>query len=404
MEQRSLRAVETNKTFFNKISNTISKLLVPTKLGLNNMMISIRRNSVIKAYTNYIITQDETDESKKDLASKKYEDAYSLYLESIDKNIMDSLYKKVKNGIANNFEKDALAKYYFVVSLKDNYYLEYKYKKQEYLLRIDYETASNLKKESTLNTYKEFYVSKMDSLYKGLLKNYSVELTDNTNKDISSEKTYDKIFTAIETYISEILPVKISLNEENQKYQAEYDKYQEVSIGKLNEQEIILKKMTLLENSRKFFTHSLPLGATESCYMWLIDEAREGVVKEQPTQKQEKAYEILISIIENYNVNLLSGKVYWDNPEEKAEFRKIWDKYNNIIMIKDEEEKRKQKKILFLKQDLKRLYKNKRKNKKVISLYKDYLIEAGAMRQFKNSCKTTLDEKQKGAKKWNTQK
>ena len=38
---------------------------------------------------------------------------------------------------------------------------------QEYLLRIDYETASNIKKENTLNTYKEFYFSKMDSLYKG---------------------------------------------------------------------------------------------------------------------------------------------------------------------------------------------------------------------------------------------
>ena len=211
MEQRSLRVVETNKTFFSKITNSISKLLVPTRIGLNSMIISMKRNSLIKAYMNYISIQNETDEEKKGLASKKYEDAYSLYLESIDKNIMDNLYKKVKNGIANDFEKEALAKYYFVVSLKDKHYLEYKYKKQEYLLKIDYETASNMKKENLLKTYKEFYVSKMDSLYKGLLKNYSVELTDNNKKDMPSEKTFDKIFGTLETYVSVILPIKIAL-------------------------------------------------------------------------------------------------------------------------------------------------------------------------------------------------
>ena len=389
MEQRGLHVIETNKTFFNKISNTISKLLVPTKLGFNNMMITIRRNSLIKAYENYILAQQQAlEEDKKDLAGKKYEDAYSLYLEVIDKNIMDSLYKKVKSGMANDFEKEALAKYYFVVSLKEQSYLEYKYRKQEYLLRIDYETACNIKKESTLKTYKEFYISKIDSLYKGLLKNYSVELTDSIRKDATLEKTYDKIFQALETYISEFLPIKISLNEENKKYQEDYDKYQEVSIGKLNEQEIILKKMTLLETSRKFFTHSLPLGATESCYLVLIDLASRELAKETNKQKQENIYKVLINVIENYDKNLLSGKVYWDIPEEKDEFRKLWDEYNKIITIEDEEEQFKQKKNLFIKQDLKRIYKNSRGNKKIIELYKNYLVEAGVMKQYKNHCKT----------------
>ena len=403
MEQRGLHVIETNKTFFNKISNTISKLLVPTKLGFNNMMISMRRNSVIKTYTNYIDTQKLKDEEKLELAAKKYEDAYSLYLEVIDKNIMDSLYKKVKNGIANNFEKEALSKYYFIVSLKENNYLEYKYKKQEYLLRIDYETASNIKKESTLNAYKEFYVSKIDSLYKGLLKNYSVELTDNIKKDLSSDKTYEKIFNALETYVSEILPIKISLKEENKQYQEQYDKYQEVSIGKLNEQELVLKKMTLLEISRKFFTHSLPLAATESCYEWLISSARKIVEKETKKQKQEGAYKVLIDVIENYNVNLLEGKVYWDNQEEKDNFRKLWDKYCKIIKIENEEEKYKQKKILFISQDLKRVYLNKRGNKNIIKMYKDFLVQVGAMKQYKNSCKT-IEGQLRGTKKWNMQK
>ena len=73
MEQRSLRVVETNKTFFNKITNTLSKLLVPTRLGLNSMMISIKRNSLLKAYVSYMGAQDE---AKKELAAKKYHAYY----------------------------------------------------------------------------------------------------------------------------------------------------------------------------------------------------------------------------------------------------------------------------------------------------------------------------------------
>ena len=54
MEQRSLRVVETDKTFFSKLSSTISKILIPTRVGLNGVMISIKRNSLIKAYNNYL--------------------------------------------------------------------------------------------------------------------------------------------------------------------------------------------------------------------------------------------------------------------------------------------------------------------------------------------------------------
>ena len=386
VEQRSLRVVETNKTFFNKISNTLTKLLVPTRIGLNSMMISIKRNSLLKAYAGYVGAQDE---AKKELAAKKYEDAYSLYLEVIDKNIMDSLYKKVKNDIATNFEKEALAKYYFVVSLKKTNYIEYKYKKQEYLLQIDYETASNMKKESLLRTYKEFYVSKMDSLYKGLLKNYSVEITDNLKKDKSSEKTFEKIFSNIETYVAEIVPIKISLETKDIiKHQEAYDKYQDVALGKLNEQEKILKNMVLIGISRTFFTHSLPLAATERCYIELMKEVREIIVRENNKAKRKKAYETLVKIIEEYNAKLLSTKVYWDNPDEKAKYKTFWDKVTEANKIEDEEEKYKQKLIIFLKEDIKKLYANKRPYKKIINLHKEYLIELGAMRIFKNKCRT----------------
>lgn len=52
--------LETDKTFFKKITNTIGKLLIPTKVGFNSVMISIKRNNVIKAYLYNEEDKDET--------------------------------------------------------------------------------------------------------------------------------------------------------------------------------------------------------------------------------------------------------------------------------------------------------------------------------------------------------
>ena len=49
MEERSLRVYQ-QKTFFSRIGTTISKILIPTKIGFNGMMISVKRNNVLKAY------------------------------------------------------------------------------------------------------------------------------------------------------------------------------------------------------------------------------------------------------------------------------------------------------------------------------------------------------------------
>ena len=199
--ERGLRVLETDKTFFKKITNTIGKLLIPTKVGFNSVMISIKRNNVIKAY---LYNEEDNDETSR----KKYEDTYALYLESIDKYIMDSVYKKVKNDTATEFERNALANYYEVTHLKETEYLEYKYRKQKYLIDLDYENLKSQNKEKVLNKYEKFYSAKMDTLYKGLLKHYSVQLADNlVAKD--REEIYNKIFNTLEDYIGTILPIKI---------------------------------------------------------------------------------------------------------------------------------------------------------------------------------------------------
>ena len=176
MEQRSLRVVETDKTFFSKLSSTISKILIPTRVGLNGVMISIKRNSLIKAYNNYL--EKGTEEK-----SKKYEDSYALYLEAIDKYIMDTIYKKVKTNTASEFEKEAMGNYYKVTVLKENEYVEYKYQKQKYLIELDYESLKLNSKAKLLERYKTFYIKQMDSFYKGILKNYSVKLAETSRKN-----------------------------------------------------------------------------------------------------------------------------------------------------------------------------------------------------------------------------
>ena len=391
MEQRSLRVLDTNKTFFSKITSTLTKILIPTKVSINGMLISMKRNNLIKAYSNYELAVEEDDIERKDSLYKKYEESYSLYLEAIDKYIMDSVYKKVKNNTASEFEKNALAKYYMVVSLKQNQYVEYKYKKQEYLLKVDYESVINLKKQSVIEKYKKFYVSKMDSLYKGMLKNYSVQLADTVSSKVEEiNNIYTKIFRCLEDYISDILPIKMQINKENEYKNIlnDYDKYETMQVGKQDEKDNIRKQMVLLGISRELFTHSLPLIAAEQCYIKLLKDTRKLLEQRENKIKRERTFELLIDLIEEYNVRLLSTKVYWDKPNEREEYKKFWAKYNEIQKIENEEEKKKQKEILFLKNDLKKLNKSKNNYSKIIKVIKEKLVEQGALKQVKNTCKT----------------
>ena len=385
MEQKQLRVLESDKTFFTKITTTISKILMPTKVGLNGMLITLKRNNVLKLYETYNNLNDIEDTDKKEQIKKKYEDAYTLYLESIDKYILDSIYKKVKTNTASNFEKNALSKYYTIIHLKENEYIEYKYRKQKYLLEIDYETVENTNKEKLQERYEKFYINKIDVLYKGLLKNYSIKLADNlTSKFESKEKIYEKIYETLEEYIVNILPLKLKYEEENMSKEllCEYDKFERFNVGKFDEKDLIEKKMVLLGISRYLFTHSLPLIVAEQCYIRLLKEARNLIVNAPNDKKQKMAYSMLINLIEDYNIKLLSTKVYWDKPEEREEYKKFWAKYKNVKNLKEKE-------ILFIKYDMKKLSQSKKDYSAIQKFYKNILVKYGVMRQLKNTCRTS---------------
>lgn len=390
MEEKSLRITGANTTFFNKITKTLTKMLIPTKIGINGMLITIKRNSLIKAYENF---KKDTENYNTEELEKKYEEAYTLYLETLDKYVMDSIYKKVKNNTATEFEKDALSRYYEVTSLKEKEYMDYKYRKQKYLLELDKETVDTSAKEKVQEKYNKFYVDKMDTLYKAILKNYSIKLADTTNiYDSSKEWIYVKIFYTLEEYIQNILTLKMNMEEKEEFKDIvdDYEKFESYTVGKLDTKDNIEKNMILLGLSRKLFTHSIPLIVAEQCYEKLLKDARILVQDTKMAAKREMAYTMLMNLIEDYNIRLLSTKVYWENMKERDNYKKYWDKYKEISKLKDIDfvEYMRQKEILFIKNDMRKIENEKVDYSKLITYYKRKLVDYGAIKELKNQYKS----------------
>ena len=383
VEEKSLKITGANKTFFTKLGNTINKILIPTKVGINGLLISAKRNSLLKNYEKF--TKENYEIEDKEEFEKKYEESYNAYLEVLDKYVMDSIYKKVKTNTASEFEKDALSKYYGVISLKENEYVEYKFRKQKYLMELDKETVNVSKKDSTIERYNKFFIDKMDWIYKGILKNYSIKIADTMNVyDSSKDWIYIKIFNTLEEYIKEILTLKYKMGDEQFKsIQEEFEKYDSVSVGKLDRRDQIEKNMVLLGISRKLFTHSLPLAVAEQCYMKLVRDARNLVQETKIATKRERAYNTLITLIEDYNIKLLSTKVYWNNMKERDNFKNFWHKYKQIEKLKgtDYIEYVKQKEVLFIKDDISKIKNSKYDYSNLIKYYKRKLVDYGEIRE-----------------------
>ncbi len=383
MEERSLKVLAADTTFFNRISNTLTKLLMPTKIGLNGFLITIKRTNALKAFE-ALENADDIDTQKKEQLTNKFEETYTLYLESIDKFIMDSIYKKVKSGAASSFEREALSRYYTIVHLKESEYLEYKYQKQKFLLEVDYQNIISSEKDKIIPRYEKLYIKKIDGLYKGILKHYSVKLSDGQkNKSETSIAIYKNIFATLEEYIKEVLPIKLKIeNKENySKIISEYEEYEKFSVGKLDEKDFLEKNMILLGLSRVLFTHSLPLVAAEQCYNKLLKDTRNLIMNLKQENKKEDAYKMLLKLIEDYNVKLLSTKVYWDKPEEREVYKKFWSEYSKA---KTSEEKE----ILSLKRELYDLKNESKKYEPIRKFYKNKLVEFGVMKSLKNVART----------------
>ena len=228
----------------------------------------------------------------------------------------------------------------------------------------------------------------MEALYKKLLKNYSVKLSENITNQ-AKNAIYNKIFSTVEEYITDILPIKMKEDPENKVYKDilnDYKNFERFTVGKLDQNDVIEKNMILLGISRKLFTHSLPLVIAEQCYEKLLVDARTLIMDTKIVRKQEKAYGLLINIIDDYNLRLLSTKIYWDKPQEREEYKIFYAKYKKINELKEKDylEYSKQKEILFLREELKKVYKNIDRYCRIEKFYKRKLVALGAMRELKN--------------------
>ncbi|MCR5147249.1 MAG: hypothetical protein K6B70_07955 [Clostridia bacterium] len=80
MQEKSLRIYDTEKTFMSKVSNKLSKLLTPTRVGINGIIISMKRNNLIKAYDNYTSYLRSDNEEKKALFSNSVAVSFFTFL------------------------------------------------------------------------------------------------------------------------------------------------------------------------------------------------------------------------------------------------------------------------------------------------------------------------------------
>lgn len=381
--EKSLKVYDSKKTFFAKLGSTFSKLFSPTKTGIGNMLVGIKRNAVIKNYKNVLKAQEE----KKEIYEKKFEEAYSIYLEEIDDQIVNSIYKKVRENTATDFEKDALSKYYNVIHLKEDDKNEYKYKKQIYLLKLDFNSLKEMQKDKIIQEYKNVYIYEMDRLYKALLKHYSVTLSEKKTP-IEKDEAYERVFKTLDDYVTNVLALKDITDKELYK---EFNLFETYTVGKLDQVDIIDKKIILLAISRKIFVHSLPLIACEKCYIKLLKDTRNLIVDTKILRKRENAYKLLIHLIEEYNDKLLNVKIYWDDNNAKKEFNKFNEQRKALNEVKEKDGEHVydiKKQILFIRYDMKALEKYGNKYYRIIKFYKSQLVKLGDMRKIKEHCKT----------------
>ena len=393
-EEKSLKVYDTRRTFFSKIGSTLGKILTPTKLGFNNLLVSMKRSSMIKNYKNMI----NAKQGKEEVNEKKFEESYSLYLDSIDQLIIETIYKKVRMNTASDFEKEALSKYYNIIHLKENDEIEYKYKKQQYLLNLDYNDLKISGKEKQIAEYQTVYLYEMEQLYKALLKHYSIKLPEKM-LPAQKETLYNKLFETLEEYVTNIIPLKKINDEELIKECSLFETYE---VGKLDQVDILDKRMILLGISRKLFVHSLPLVVAERCYIKLLKDTRNLIVDTKIARKRENAYQLLLRMFEQYNQKLLAVKIYWNKNEEKINYNQFAIKCKELENVRKEQglhayDVRKQ--ILYIKEDMKYLERYDDKYYRILQFYRGRLVKLGDMKELKNICKTGNYKIVKGLKK-----
>lgn len=386
-KDNQLIVVKEHNNLFDKAIKNLSKTIYFSNGSFKNIFIGMKRSKVIRAFRKYKNISNIPDEEKRELINKRYDNAYNEYLIALDNYVVSCIYPKVKDNKGSYEENKIIERYLEISNLKETEHMEYKYKRQRFLIEQDFFTVLKMKNLYFVETYKEFYVFKMDNIYKTLLRNYSIKLME---KD-KGKSIYDEMFKELEQYIIDVLPYKMQVSNQDvyKTILKEYNKLERFKYEADNSNRVkyIEKNMLLLAISRDLFTHSLPLVAAEQCYVKLLKEARELIVVADTFSKKEEVYKLIMSLIEFYNIKLLSKKTYWDNPKIREEYKKFWDEYSRISKLEniDYSEYVRQKESLFIYYELKLLNRvDNDKYNQIKQFYRIKLKELKGLKKMRN--------------------
>ena len=117
--------------------------------------------------------------------------------------------------------------------------------------------------------------------------------------------------------------------------------------------------------------------------MKLLKDARALVQDTKIATKREKAYNMIINLIEDFNIKLLSTKVYWNDMKDREKFKKFWQQYQEISKLKETDfiEYIKRKEVLFIKDDMKKIREDKYDYSRLIKYYKRKLVDYEVMKE-----------------------
>lgn len=382
MENTTSNLLPKKLNIFEKVAKGLRRIFTPTRVGINELIISMKRKGLIRIYEQY--NSRKKDDEKKDILNKLFNEKYIDYLASIDKYIMDSIYKKVKLDISNEFERQSILNYYKISTYKKEYYEEYKLRKERFLVELDY--ILQMQKGLLSEKHEKLYAEKQTKIHRELLREYSRRIEEKEEKgEAPSLETYVSIFIALEEYTDKIFPIIIKYDTENEYMEAinKYDMLQKYMAGKLDERAYLEKNLLLLSISRNLFTHSLPLASAESCYNKLLKDTRILLMNTKNEYKKEKAYNMIKLIVEKLNEEILSKKVFWEDNKEKEANSEFWKMYKEAST---EEEKE----ILLIMEE-KRKLKEEKRFEDLIKYYNKKLVEFGIMRNCKG--RKTLEGK-----------
>lgn len=387
MAEVQLKLVKrTDDGVFGKAINNLNKMLYSPSGSFFNIAINSKRNSVVKSFLLSESYEKLTSEKKRNHLMDKYEKTYDLYLEMLERYVTETIYNKAKKKVTSLKENKLLSNYYEVISLKSTDFVEYKYRRQTLLLEMDWDIILATKQNAFVEKYKKFYLSVVSQLYKSLMRHYAVNLTDAT-KD--KQQTYSHIYNLIEDYIKKVLPYEEET--ETNKRIMEIYKNQIITIDTYNKKSYseIKRSVLLLEISKFIFAYSLPMVALDQCYQELIESARIAVMNTFLDADKFEVYQLLLDLLESYNVNVLSKKIYWDTDLEKEEYIKFFNKYTEFKKLEriDYAEYIRLREVHFIMNDLSKIKEDK-KFDELRKYYRERMIQQKGFRRLKNSHST----------------